>query len=265
MIDARDFYDGLGPDYDRMVAWGARLTREDAFFRRLFESEGTRTVLDAACGTGMHAIAFARAGLRAAGVDLSPVMINQARRNAEDAGVSVDFHVAGFGGVRAVLPGPFDAVTCVGNSLPHLATDGDLIACLTDFHDILAPGGLLVIQNRNYDMLLRERQRVAPVAARGSGDGETLFLRITDYPPPGAVPDDAITFTIVTLTRTGSAWRQSVQSTPMRALRGSVLGDALTDAGFPEPRFYGSYDLTPADAAGAQDLVVVARAAASSS
>ena len=259
LSDARDFYDNLGPDYDRMVAWEGRIAREEGFFSRLFADEGARSVLDAACGTGMHAIAFARAGLRSAGADLSPVMIEQARRNAADTGVSVDFRVAGFGGIARELPGPFDAVTCLGNSLPHLTTDTALAACLSDFREVLRPGGLLVIQNRGYDRLLRERQRVAPVAARGSGDAETLFVRVTDFPPPGAESDDAITFTIVTLKRSGAGWKQTAQSTELRALRRTVLEKALLDAGFEEPRFSGSYDLIPWDAPGAQDLVVLAR------
>ena len=64
-MDARDFYDGLGDDYDRMVSWEGRLAREEQFFNRLFDENGTWSVLDAACGTGMHAIAFARGGMRA--------------------------------------------------------------------------------------------------------------------------------------------------------------------------------------------------------
>ena len=41
-MDARDFYDGLGDDYDRMVSWKGRLAREEAFFQRLFEENGVR-------------------------------------------------------------------------------------------------------------------------------------------------------------------------------------------------------------------------------
>jgi glycine/sarcosine N-methyltransferase len=259
MDDARDFYDGLGPDYDRMVAWEGRLAREEAFFRGLFDEEGTRTVLDAACGTGMHAIAFARTGLRSVGADLSPVMIDGARRNAETAGVSVELHVAGFGELAARVGGPFDAVTCLGNSLPHLATDEALAECLADFRQVLRPGGVLVIQNRNYDRLLRQRQRFAPVSARGSGEGETLFVRITDYAAPGAVPDDSLTFTVLTLTRAGGSWRQTARSTPLRALRRDILDAALRRAGFGECRCYGSYGKADFDSPDATDLIVIAR------
>ena len=47
-VDAREFYDRLGEDYDGMVSWDARLKREEAFFKQLFAAERTRSVLDAA-------------------------------------------------------------------------------------------------------------------------------------------------------------------------------------------------------------------------
>jgi SAM-dependent methyltransferase len=262
-VDAREFYDGLGEDYDRMVSWDARLKREEAFFERLFNEEGIRSVLDAACGTGMHAVAFARRGLHCAGADLSPAMITQARLNAERAGVRVELAAAGFGEISAALPGPFDAVTCLGNSLPHLPDDSALARCFSDFAALLPPGGTLVIQNRNYDRLLRERQRFMPVSARAGAEGETLFLRITDFPSadaaPGSPAEESVEFTIVTLKKRGGAWSQSVQTTPLRALRRSTLETALGTAGFTKVQVYGGYGREPWDSAAAMDIVMVAR------
>ncbi|HET6451489.1 MAG TPA: class I SAM-dependent methyltransferase, partial [Spirochaetia bacterium] len=91
MIDAQRFYDGLGEDYDLMVSWADRLAREEPFFLRLFGEAGVTRVLDAACATGRHAIAFALSGREAAGADLSPVMVEAARENARAAGVSARF------------------------------------------------------------------------------------------------------------------------------------------------------------------------------
>ncbi len=258
-MDAREFYDELGGDYDRMVSWQARLAREEAFFTSLFDEVGARRVLDAACGTGMHLIAFARGDLRCFGADISPAMIDQARRNADAAGVKMDLAAAPFGALAPVFPGPFDVVTCLGNSLPHLLDDASLAACLSDFAAVLRPGGVLVIQNRNYDRLLRERQRFMPPAARAEGGEETLFLRITDFPRADTADPEAITFTIVTLKKRSGAWTQSVQSTPLRALRRATLENALRAAGFTAVEVYGSYARGPFDAPDAADLVAVAR------
>jgi glycine/sarcosine N-methyltransferase len=258
-MEARDFYDGLGPDYDSLVAWEARLGREGGFFKRLFDDAPARRVLDAACGTGMHAIAFARQGRQAAGADLSPVMVERARENARAAGVAADFRVAGFGGIARVFGPSWDAVTCLGNSLPHCADEAALAACLSDFAALLRPGGLLVAQNRNYDRLLKDRARVMPLTARGGGEEETLFLRITDFPPPGSPQEESLTFTVITLRRRGNRWTQEAQSTPLRALRRAAVERALREAGFTGIQAFGGYDGSPFDPDASADLVVVAR------
>jgi glycine/sarcosine N-methyltransferase len=256
-MDAQEFYDGLGDDYDRMVSWEARLAREEAFFRAAFQQNGAHSVLDAACGTGMHAIRFARWGLASAGADLSPAMIGKARENARAAGVDVVFRVAAFGELSANVGGPVDAVTCLGNSLPHLLDDDALHACCADFAAALRPEGMLVIQNRNYDRLLKERQRFAPVAARSEGDEETLFVRITDFPT--APSAEAVQFTILTLRKRGGQWSQSAQSTPLRAIRRESLEGALRAAGFGALATYGSFSKEPFDPGTSSDLIVVAR------
>ena len=256
-MDALGFYDGLGDDYDQMVNWETRLAREEAFFERLFDETGTRSVLDAACGTGMHAVAFARRGRESAGADLSPVMIGHARENAAAAGVRVDFRLAGFGECARAWPHPFDAVTCIGNSLPHLLDDASLGACLEDFAAALRPGGTLVIQNRNYDRVLRERQRFMPLSSRAEGEGETLFLRLTDFPDGGNA--ERIDFTIVTLKKRTGAWSQTVRTTPLRALRRATLETALAAAGFVSISAYGNYASAPFDDPTSADLVMVAR------
>jgi glycine/sarcosine N-methyltransferase len=257
-MNAQVFYDGLGCDYDLMVAWEERLAREESFFSRLFAERGSRRVLDAACGTGMHVIAFTRAGRDCTGADLSPVMVEKARQNARDAGVAARFEVAGFGGLVSSIGGHFDAVTCIGNSLPHLLDDESLRACLADFAALLVPGGILVIQNRNYDRLLRERQRLMPPVSRVEAEGETVFLRITEYPPAGAVADEVVDFTLLTLRKRLGEWSLHAQNTPLRAMRRSTLESELKKAGFAAVRAYGSYAFDEFDAAGSSDLVIVA-------
>jgi len=52
----------------------------------------------------------------------------------------------------------FDAVLCLGNSFAHLPDfDGDLLnqrRALRNFKALLKPGGILVIDHRNYDEIL---------------------------------------------------------------------------------------------------------------
>merc|ERR1712209_210775 len=49
----------------------------------------------------------------------------------------------------------YDAIICMGNSFPHLIDDhGDFRdhkTCIQNMYDMLKPGGILIIDHRNYD------------------------------------------------------------------------------------------------------------------
>ncbi len=249
-------YDDFSTDYDRFVDWPVRLAAELPFIIAQAVSlsgDGFPSILDAACGTGMHAVALARRGWRVASADLSPEMIARAQANAQAAGVEVRFEVAGFGELHARFGGGFDGLLCLGNSLPHILTTEALHAALTDFAACLRPGGALLIQNLNYDRILARRERWMEPQAHREGEQEWLFLRFYDFDP-----DDLLTFNIIRLHCAGGLWDQRVFSTRLRPLRRAELTAALAEAGFPAITLYGDMQGTPFDPDRSPNLVVVA-------
>jgi glycine/sarcosine N-methyltransferase len=247
-------YDALAADYDRFVSWEGRLSFELPFLAQLFEEHGVRRVLDAACGTGHHAIALAKRGYRVTGADLSVAMIDQARENASAAGAEVAFAVAGFGGL-AGLGEAFDAAICLGNSLPHLLTAEAVDAALADFAAVLRPGGLLLIQNRNFDRVWSERERFMGPQSYRDGDQEWLFVRFYDF------HEETITFNMIRLRRSARGWEQDVEATELRPIFRDELAASLAKAGFRSIIFYGGYQGLAFDPADSGDLIVVARRA----
>jgi glycine/sarcosine N-methyltransferase len=244
-------YDALAADYDRFVNWEGRLKHELPFLLRLFESHGVDQVLDAACGTGQHAIALAQRGYRVTGTDLSAAMVEQARENASQAGVEVRFEVAGLG-QSASLGETYDAALCLGNSLPHLLTAEDLEATLADFAAVLRPGGLLVVQNRNFDKVWAEKQRFMEPQSYQNGEGEWIFVRFYDF------HELTVTFNMLRLRRDEEGWRQEVDSTELRPIFREGMAAALARAGFGSAEFYGGYDGFAYDPAASGDLLTVA-------
>jgi glycine/sarcosine N-methyltransferase len=212
-------------------------------------------VLDAACGTGMHAIALAQRGYEVVGADLSPAMTARAWANAAVARVNVHFAVAGFGQLSTLVGTGFDAVLCLGNSLPHLLTPVDLAIALFDFAACLRPGGLLLIQNRNFDAVLARGERWLEPQAHQEGETEWLFLRFYDFERDGT-----LTFNLVTLRREEAGeWRQQVRATRLWPQRRDDLVAALTAAGFGEITCWGDMQSTLFDAERSPNLVVAAR------
>jgi len=238
-------YDAFSSDYDRFVNWSTRLSAEMPFIERRLRSLGAVKVLDAACGTGMHVIALALRGYQTAGADLSGGMVEQAQRNSRLSGVKARFEVAGFGELEKTfsLPEkstgkvkiPFDALFCLGNSLPHLLTIDELQAALLDFARCLRPGGLLLLQNRNFDAIVSNQDRWMEPQHHREGENEWLFLRFYDFKPDGLID-----FNIMTLKKEGEAtWRQQVSTTQLRPLLQSELTTVLKKTGFSDIACYG--------------------------
>lgn len=262
-----NMYDTFSTDYDRFVNWESRLAYEIPFIESHLQSLTAGTgrpvpVLDAACGTGQHAIALAQHGFLATGADLSVPMVVRAQQNATAAGVEIPFQVAGFGDLAASFQSspffPFDALLCLGNSLPHVVTPEDLATALADFGTCLRPGGLLLIQNRNFDLVMKGRERwMEPQSHREmgqNGEREWLFLRFYDFEPDGL-----IRFNILTLMReAGSPWQQSIVSTALRPLLYAELEAALRATGFGSIRAYGNLSGAPFDPDTSGNLVITA-------
>ena len=251
---ATPLYDAFSEDYDRFVNWEGRLNVEMQFIGDQLSSVGARSVLDAACGTGMHALALADSGFSVTGADISAGMIDQARANAASREQDVRFVVAGFGELAERVGGQFDALICLGNSLPHLLTAGDLVGALTDFARVLRPGGLLLIQNRNFDMVLEQRERwMSPQAYQESGQ-EWIFVRFYDFDADGL-----LTFNVMTLRRRDDgAWQQRATATRLWPMRRDELATALEAGSFEDIRCLGDTTGAPFDPITSGNLIVTA-------
>ncbi len=249
-------YDEFSVGYDRLVSWPGRLAAELPFLTQQLQEAGAKRVLDAACGTGMHAIALAQQGFWAAGADLSTGMIERARANARAEGAQVRFEAVGFGELaRTFGEGSFEAVLCLGNSLPHVLSPASLAEAAADFAACLRPEGLLVVQNRNFEAVMRRRERWMEPQAHREGQEEWVFLRFYDFEADGL-----ITFNVVTLRRKeGGGWSQHVAATRLRPLLKDELFEALEKAGFTEIKAYGGMDGEAFDEEKSGNLVVTAK------
>lgn len=235
-------YDAFSAYYDHFVNWQERLAFEMPFIEQnlsdLASDRHTIRILDAATGSGMHVVELSRSGFLAYGADLSPEMVRLAQANAYHAQVEAIFKVAGFGELAKIFSEtlPFDAVLCLGNSLPHVASEVELQDAIGDFYACLKPGGLVMIQNRNFDAVLAQHERWMEPQASREGDEEWLFLRFYDFES-----DRMINFNIITLYRQSqTAWQQSVGSTRLLPVISQQLDRAIRKAGFSEIRYFGS-------------------------
>jgi SAM-dependent methyltransferase len=113
---------------------------EEAFARH--RPTEVRSLLDLGCGSGGHLLPLARRGYEVAGVDLSPGMLDVARRKVADAGLpGVDLHQGDLRSVR--LGRTFDAALLMFAVLGYQSSNDDVLAALRTVRAHLRPGGVL--------------------------------------------------------------------------------------------------------------------------
>ena len=144
--------------WDDLVGWDDRLERDGPFYERLLRAHGAKDVADIATGTGVNGVALALAGFNVTATDGSENMLIKAEENAKARGATfVDTQVADWLTLDDTLgKGKYDALVCLGNSFTHLFDHEQRRDALHAMFRTLRPGGMLIIDHRNYDTMLDE-------------------------------------------------------------------------------------------------------------
>jgi len=143
--------------WDELINWEGRRRSEHGFFERILNENGVRKVLDIACGTGYHTITLTQSGFDVIGADGAASMIAEAKNNILLYGLEdLQLVESDWGTLSLNLPSGsrFYAVICLGNAFTHLLEEEQRIQTLNEVYTLLNPGGIAIIDQRNYDSLL---------------------------------------------------------------------------------------------------------------
>jgi SAM-dependent methyltransferase len=201
-------------------------------------------VLDLCCGTGRHAMEFAKRGCRVTGVDRTPASLEQARTQAAAEGVDVEFVE---GDMRAFSrPGAFDLVVNLFTSFGYFERADDERLVLARVYENLRPGGTFILDVMGKELLARVFQATRSVVAP---DG-TLVIWRTDVAPDW--------------TRIKGEWYAVRDGLSKRfdvdhwIYSGAELREMLRQAGFREVSLFGDLDQRPYDLSAVR-LIAVGR------
>jgi SAM-dependent methyltransferase len=124
------------------------------------ENAKERVFLDYACGNGSNAIKAAQAGASLAiGIDISPVSVGNATKDAVDAAVQNNTFFVQADAENTKLPdNSIDVIICSG-MLHHL----DLSCAFPELKRILAPGGkILAVEALDYNPAIKLYRKLTP-------------------------------------------------------------------------------------------------------
>ena len=166
--------------------------QEVEFIEKMIAGDRTRTILDIGCGTGRHAIEFARRGYTVTGIDLSPSQIQRAREKADEAGVQVDFAVADARHLQYDEAFDVAIMLCEGG-FSLMETDEMNFAILAGAVMALKPRGVFIFTTLNalYPLTHSTEQFMAENIVEGQSSGHHFdFMTFRDHSAFSCADDD---------------------------------------------------------------------------
>jgi len=166
--------------YVLQVNWQQRLEKEKPFFEGIINANNVKNMLDIGCGTGHHAQMFSDMVSSVTAIDPYKDMIDFAAANIIKSG-NVTLLNAGFEDFMEKVPGNFDMVTCLGNTLPLLGTRRAVKLALKNTRKKLSKGGIAVFQFLNFEPQMIEKNRYyQPKSAKKDGS-QYIFMKHFEY------------------------------------------------------------------------------------
>lgn len=178
------FYEKIAKKYHWFFSsWDNVMNRKMEELVPLFKKHNVNTILDCSCGTGLQSIGLAKKGFNVTGSDLSEKMLEIARENAKEEDINdIKFIQSDFREVRSKVSNFFDAVICMGNSIPHLKQNDEILEAFKNIYECLEKGGVAIFDIRNYDSMLKNKPRFLPMRINAEKDGKIVsILYVFDY------------------------------------------------------------------------------------
>lgn len=138
-VSALEGYAHWAHQYDAEV--NPLIAIETPYVEQILDELSITDALDAAAGTGRHALRLARRGLRVTAIDQSLEMLAEARNSAAQQNLAIDIHLGSLDEALPFADAALDLVICA-LALCHVA---NLRGTVREFARVLRPGGTVLI------------------------------------------------------------------------------------------------------------------------
>jgi SAM-dependent methyltransferase len=229
------FYEPLADLYHLIFDdWNKSIERQAGILNPLLSAHAQGSplkILDCACGIGTQALGLASLGHRVVASDLSQAAVNRARREAQNRGLELSFHVSDMTSLTEIAENGFDVVAAFDNALPHL-TAGQLGSALAAMSSKLKSNGLFIASIRDYDSLILQKPAMQePVFFGGNGE-RRIVHQVWDW-----IDDARYTLHLYITVQSGQSWTAHHFVSEYRCLPRNELSAALRSTGFRDLRW----------------------------
>lgn len=160
----------LAEIWDDFIDYKKRRKGENGFLVRTLRKFKVEKVFDSAMGNGVDSIHLLKNGFDVTSNEIDKPITSCAKQNARKQKVRLKITSFDWRELeKHFAPNSFDAIICLGNSLTYLFTKESQLKALKNFCHCLKKGGILVIDERNYQYFLDKRTEILAGKFRYSG------------------------------------------------------------------------------------------------
>ncbi|MBN1385499.1 class I SAM-dependent methyltransferase [Candidatus Woesearchaeota archaeon] len=209
---------------------GKRSEMEKEFYRSILCAHDCNRIFDAATGTGDDSIDLILAGFDVTSNEINEDLRIKSHKKAGESGVELVFTSYDWRKLPGDMIHQYDGMICLGNSLTILRHPGEQAKALRKMRRSLRDGGVLIVDQRNYDYILDSREDIINNGLRFKYEirycGKTIRAR------PCSIRDNLVVMEYVdNKARQGPAFPPILKMYPFRfhELRAQIINSGFRD------------------------------------
>lgn len=143
MKTSSQFYKEFGAKKLALRKTEAHTKKELSYLKKYLKKN--QKILDLACGYGRFTIPLAKQGYAIEGVDISPNLLNEAKKRAKKQKVNIKFK---WGDMRKLpyTENNFDSIICMWSAFIELSKEKDQLQALREMLRVLKKGGFAFLE-----------------------------------------------------------------------------------------------------------------------
>jgi 2-polyprenyl-3-methyl-5-hydroxy-6-metoxy-1,4-benzoquinol methylase len=123
-------------------------------------------ILDMACGSGRHSIAFAKRGYDVTAVDFSENLLSEAKKNSSNVGVQIKLFLSDIREFKSDIK--FDLTLNLFTSIGYFDNDEENFAVVQKANELLKKGGYFILDYFNKDFLVDNLVPITILSVNGA-------------------------------------------------------------------------------------------------